>query len=413
MAGALVESLIAHAITTPSPIQAATIPDALARRDVAGEAPTGSGKTLAFGLPLLQLVDAARRAGPAGAPARIPIGLVVAPTRELARQIIRTLDPLATALGLRLHAVHGGVPFEPQIEALRQGVDVVIACPGRLLDLVEQGAADLGSVTTVVIDEADRLADMGFLPDVMRLLQLTSSGRQTLLFSATLAGPVEELVAATQQRSPVRHHVAAPDIVPVRHHLWVVANAGREALLADIARHCGPTVAFTNTRREADRVAAQVRRLGVEASLLHGGNDQHDRTRALDRFAAGTTRLMVATDVAARGLHVEGVACVVHHDLPTDPTDYVHRSGRTGRAGAVGTVVAFVDPAAIDRARRLVARVAAELPGDIVSDAEITEPDVLSLESAADRVAIDRELIAMGTMSRPGAVGTVKFSGRG
>lgn len=412
MAGALVEALIAQAITTPSPIQAATIPDALARRDVAGEAPTGSGKTLAFGLPLLQLVDAARRAGPAGAPARIPIGLVVAPTRELARQIIRTLDPLATALGLRLHAVHGGVPNESQIEALRQGVDVVIACPGRLLDLVEQGAADLSSVKTVVIDEADRLADMGFLPHVMRLLQLTSSGRQTLLFSATLAGPVEELVA-TQQRSPVRHHVAAPDIVPVRHHLWVVANAGRVALLADIVRHCGPTVAFTNTRGEAQRVAAQVRRLGVEASLLHGGNAQHDRTRALDRFAAGATRLMVATDVAARGLHVEGVACVVHHDLPTDPTDYVHRSGRTGRAGAVGTVVAFVDPAAIDRARRLVARVAAELPGDIISDAEITEPDVLSLESAADRVAIDRELIAMGTMSRPGAVGTVKFNGRG
>jgi superfamily II DNA/RNA helicase len=405
----LVAALAAASITTPSAIQVATIPDVLAGSDVSGEAPTGSGKTLAFGVPMLQRIAVLRAERNRRSSAAPPLALVVAPTRELARQILRTLEPLAAAVDLRLLAVHGGVPFEPQIEALATGIDILIACPGRLLDLHEQGYVQLGHTSVVVIDEADHLADMGFLPDVTALLALTSAERQTLLFSATLGGEVADLIDVAQ-RSPIRHDIAAPDMVPVRHHLWSVEADDRVGLLADIAEHCGPTVAFSNTRRGAEHIVDQLRRRGVTASLLHGGNAQDHRTLALDRFATGAARLLVATDVAARGLHVDGVACVVHVDLPTDPTDYVHRSGRTGRAGAVGTVVAFVDPAATDAARRFISRVAADPAGDIVGEVEITRPDVYALESAAERRAIDREIAAIEHLVRPGAVGAVKFS---
>lgn len=407
---ALVARLSESGIVVPSPVQVLTIPDALAGVDVAAQAPTGSGKTLAFGLPMIQCL-AARSTGPERAgreQASDPTGLVIAPTRELARQIGRTLQPLAATFGLRVHAVYGGVPFEPQIDAFRRGIDIVVACPGRLLDLIDQGHACLDAVTVLVIDEADRLADLGFLPDVDRLLQHTPPRRQTVVLSATLDGPVVDLLA-TAQRDPVHHHVSPSEQLPVRHHFWLVAPPDQVPLLADLADHCGPTIAFSNTRRRADHVGRQLARLGVRVSLLHGGNDQERRADALDRFANGESRVLVATDVASRGLHIDNVACVVHLELPTDASDYVHRAGRTGRAGAVGTVVAFIDPAADAPARRLLRRVAASFPGDMVDEAEFTAPQVFTLESAGDRVAIDHEMVALGTLIRPGAVGTVKF----
>ncbi len=399
---ALVARLSESGIVVPSPVQVLTIPDALAGVDVAAQAPTGSGKTLAFGLPMIQCL-AARSTGPG------PTGLVIAPTRELARQIGRTLQPLAATFGLRVYAVYGGVPFEPQIDAFHQGIDIVVACPGRLLDLIDQGHACLDAVTVLVIDEADRLADLGFLPDVDRLLQQTSPRRQTMVLSATLDGPVVDLLA-TAQRDPVRHHVAPSEQLPVRHHFWLVAPPDHVPLLADLADHCGPTIAFSNTRRGADHTGRQLARLGVRVSLLHGGNDQERRAEALDRFANGESQVLVATDVASRGLHIDNVACVVHLELPTDASDYVHRAGRTGRAGAVGTVVAFVDPEATAAARRLLRRVAANFPGDMVDEAEFTTPQVATLESVGDRVAIDHEMVALGTLIRPGTVGTVKFA---
>jgi len=335
----LCATLARRGIHEPFPIQAATLPDALAGRDVAGKAPTGSGKTLAFGL-----VIAARAATAARLEPRRPRALVLVPTRELAAQVQRELTAL---IDERAHgavaAIYGGVGYGPQRKLLTRGVSAVVACPGRLEDLLATGDVRLDAVDVVVLDEADRMADMGFMPAVRRLLDRTPDDRQTLLFSATLDGDVDKLVRQYQQ-SPAHHAVAGSedDQGDVVHHFWTVAREGRVGLTADIAKRAGSTIVFTRTRHGADRVTRQLAKFGVKAVAIHGRRTQAQRDQALRQFSTGRAPVMVATDVAARGIHVDAVGCVVHFDLPDDPKDYVHRSGRTGRAGASGTVVTLV-----------------------------------------------------------------------
>jgi superfamily II DNA/RNA helicase len=330
-----VAALAARGIVHPFDIQRVTIPDALAGRDVCGRAPTGSGKTIAFGLPLVARVG---RAKP-----RRPRALVLAPTRELAAQIQRDLEPLARARGRTVLSVYGGVGYEPQRRALRRGVDVLVACPGRLLDLVDQRAVDLGAIDFVVVDEADRMSDMGFLPSVRKLLAATAPDRQTLLFSATLDGDVAALVRDFQ-RDPARHEVGSGDLETpnAEHTFWRVERNERVAVAASVLAEHASAIVFVRTRRGVDRAAEQLGRAGLPTVALHGGHAQNKRDRALASFTRGTSRVLVATDVAARGIHVDGVECVIHFDVPEDAKTYVHRSGRTARAGADGRVLSFV-----------------------------------------------------------------------
>lgn len=331
----LVRALAKGNIVEPFPVQTVTIPDALAGKDVSGRAPTGSGKTLAFGLPLLTKVDRAN--------AYRPRALILAPTRELAEQIKRELVPLAQAVGRRVFAIYGGVGYGPQKGALRRGVDVLVATPGRLEDLIEQGSVDLRKVDIVVVDEADRMADMGFFPAVRRILDQTSKQRQTLLFSATLDGDVAVL-SRDYQRDPVRHEAGTvePETVDVRHHFWLVQHHDRVQHTADLIEAAGRSIVFTRTRHGADRLVKQLSKLGIDAVAMHGGRSQNQRTRALQSFSSGRSQALIATDVAARGIHIDAVASVIHFDPPGDSKDYLHRSGRTARAGATGTVVSLV-----------------------------------------------------------------------
>ncbi len=331
----LVQALAQRSVTEPFPIQAATIPDALAGRDVSGKAPTGSGKTLAFGLPLLTRVDRAER--------NRPKALILAPTRELAEQIKRELTPLARAARRSAFAIYGGVAYGPQKNALGKGVDVLVATPGRLEDLIEQRSVDLRGVNIVVVDEADRMADMGFLPAVRRILDQTARRRQTLLFSATLDGDIAVL-SRDYQRDPIRHEAGSvePETVDARHHFWLVQHHDRVRHTADLVEAAGRSIVFTRTRHGADRLAKQLGKLGVAAVAMHGGRSQNQRTRALGEFDTGRAQALIATDVAARGIHIDAVASVIHFDPPGDHKDYLHRSGRTARAGATGTVVSLV-----------------------------------------------------------------------
>ena len=327
--------LAQQGITSPFPIQAATIPDALAGRDVCGRAPTGSGKTIAFGVAVV--------AASAGSAPRRPRALVLVPTRELAAQVQGELTMLGGDQGKRTIAVYGGTAYGASRRALDRGVDVVVACPGRLEDLLAQGALSLRDVRTVVLDEADRMADMGFLPAVRRLLDQTSPERQVLLFSATIGREVESIIAQ-YQRDPVRHDVVADEssVGEVAHVFWRAERADRVPLTARLVTQHGKAVVFCRTRRGADRVARQLGAAGVSAVAIHGDRSQAQRERALSAFAHGRANALVATDVAARGIHVDDLPCVVHFDPPTDATDYLHRSGRTGRAGKTGTVVSLV-----------------------------------------------------------------------
>jgi superfamily II DNA/RNA helicase len=332
----LVACLERAGISAPFPIQVAVIPDALAGRDVTGRAPTGSGKTLAFGLPVVANLTAA-------AP-RKPTALVLAPTRELADQIATELRPLARSRRRDVVAVYGGVGYGAQKRALDGGASLVVACPGRLEDLLQMGAVSLADVHQVVVDEADRMADMGFLPAVRRILAQTRSDRQVLLFSATLDGAVGKLAGAVQ-RDPIVYEIgpAGPDVRAARHEFWMVERPDRAATTAALVDSLGSTIVFTRTRHGADRLARQLATLGVSAAPIHGGRSQPQRDRALKDFTGGSVAALVATDVAARGVHVDDVALVVHYDLPGDGATYVHRSGRTARAGASGVVVAFVE----------------------------------------------------------------------
>jgi superfamily II DNA/RNA helicase len=338
--------LEARGIAEAFPIQAAAIPDILAGRDVCGRAPTGSGKTLAFGVPIAARVGRARSLRPRA--------LVLAPTRELAAQICRELEPLLAVRRRTILAVYGGVGYAGQRRPLQAGVDVLVACPGRLEDLLQQGAVRLDEVEHVVVDEADRMADMGFLPAVRRLISLTPRERQVVLFSATLEGDVAKLVREFQ-RDPVRHDVAPrpSDAGKARHAFWTVEQDGRPALAHELVASAGPTIVFCRTRHRADRVARDLGRRGTAAAAIHGGRSQSQRDRALAAFAGGSIRALVATDVAARGIHVDDVACVLHYDPPADATTYVHRSGRTARAGSRGMVVSFVSRDDVAASRRL------------------------------------------------------------
>jgi superfamily II DNA/RNA helicase len=335
----LCATLARRGINEPFPIQAATLPDALAGRDVAGKAPTGSGKTLAFGL---TIADQAANAGQLTP--RRPRALVLVPTRELAAQVQRELTALIDERrDGPVVAIYGGVGYGPQRKLLARGVSAVVACPGRLEDLVGSGDVVLDKADLVVLDEADRMADMGFMPAVRRLLDVTPARRQTLLFSATLDGDVDKLVKH-YQHDPVRHEVAGSeeDTGEVDHLFWKTPREKRVALTADIVSRTGSAIIFTRTRHGADRVAKQLGQAGVKAVPIHGRRSQAQRDQALRQFSTGRAPALVATDVAARGIHVDGVGCVVHFDMPDDPKDYVHRSGRTGRAGATGIVVSLV-----------------------------------------------------------------------
>ena len=349
-------------ITDPFEIQAATMADALAGRDVCGRAPTGSGKTLAFGIPL---VVGVKRADP-----KRPRALVLAPTRELAEQISSELRFFAGSV--RVDVVYGGVGYGPQLKALRQGVDILVACPGRLEDLIEQGAVDLSAVDRVVLDEADRMADMGFMPAVRRLLDQTRRRRQTMLYSATLDGDVAKLTR-DYQHDPVRHEVGeeTPDITSAQHVFWKVAKPDRAAITAEAVNAAWPAIIFCRTRHGSDRLAKQLGRAGVDAVAIHGGRSQSQRTRALADFAQGRVQTLVATDVAARGIHVDGVAAVIHYDPPEDNKAYVHRSGRTARAGEGGVVLSLVQPDQMRDVRRVQRQVGI--------DEEIIDPDAAAL----------------------------------
>ena len=322
-------------ITSPLPIQTATIPAALAGRDICGKAPTGSGKTLAFGMPIVANMTQSRP--------RRPRALILVPTRELASQVHAVLGSLLGRDSQRVVSIFGGTGYRDQCRALHKGVNVVVACPGRLEDLIERGDVMLDDVTTVVLDEADRMSDMGFLPAVRRLLDQTAAQRQVMLFSATIGREVEAIIRS-YQHDPVRVNIetAEEEKSDVTHHFWKVDRADRVSITAKLVSQHGQAFVFCRTKRGADRVVRQLQAQGVRAVPMHGDRTQGQRERALDSFAKGKADALVATDVVARGIHVDDLPCVVHFDPPADHTDYVHRSGRTGRAGRTGTVVSLV-----------------------------------------------------------------------
>jgi superfamily II DNA/RNA helicase len=322
-------------LTSPFPVQRLCIPDALAGRDVCGKAKTGSGKTLAFGLPLVE------RVAPA-APKR-PTGLVLVPTRELAVQVTDVLRPLVAARDLRLVAVYGGAQMSKQIAALEAGAEIVVATPGRLIDLIDRKVADLADVGLVVLDEADRMADMGFMPQVEWVLRHIKGGHQTLLFSATLDGAIQGLVDR-YQRDPVFHEVGSPTqtVDKMAHRFLLVHEMDKHRVAAAISRSGSRCLVFTNTKRAADRLARQLDDVGVDVKAIHGDLRQEVRERALNRFSDGKLAVLVATDVAARGLDIDELDIVIQADPPPDPKTYLHRAGRTARAGAAGLAVTLV-----------------------------------------------------------------------
>jgi len=331
---ALAQALADEGKTSPFPIQEATLPEAIAGRDILGRGQTGSGKTLAFGLAMMS-----RLAGRTARPHR-PLGLVLAPTRELAVQISEVIAPLARTVNLNSQVVAGGMPYMRQIQALKRGVPIVVATPGRLMDLLDKGHIDLSEVEITVLDEADQMADMGFLPSVKEILALTKKDGQRLLFSATLDRDVDTLVKMFL-KNPITHSLENEKSTAGRmlHHILIMDQAHKDLISTQIAARDGRTIFFVRTKHGADKLAEKMLRAGVPVGVLHGGKSQGQRTRVLAAFKDGKTNALVATDVAARGIHVDGVSLVVHVDAPADHKDYLHRAGRTARAGESGTVV--------------------------------------------------------------------------
>ncbi len=379
---ALVTALAAGGVTSPFAIQSRALPDALAGRDVLGRARTGSGKTLAFGLPVLtRLAASGVRRTP-----NAPRSLVLVPTRELALQVAAVLTPLAAALGQRVATVVGGAPYGRQTDALNRGLDVLVATPGRLVDLIERRACRLDRVEATVLDEADYMADLGFLPVVTSLLEQTPATAQRLLFSATL----DRGVAALVQRfltEPAVHAVPAPtdEVATMTHRVFTVDRDDKLDVATLVASRPARTLFFVRTKHGADRLAKQLGRGGVEATAIHGNLGQGARQRALADFTDGRTRVLVATDVAARGIHVDDVDLVVHFDPPNDHKDYLHRSGRTARAGADGTVVALVQPEQLRDVQRLQA--AANVDA-VVETVHPSHPAVLDLARSGEPVIV-------------------------
>ncbi|WUD72233.1 DEAD/DEAH box helicase [Streptomyces sp. NBC_00510] len=340
MPAGLLKTLTAQGVTTPFPIQAATLPNSLAGRDLLGRGRTGSGKTLAFGLALL-----ARTAGLRAEP-KAPLALVLVPTRELAQQVTDALTPYATAVNLRMATVVGGLSMTKQAATLRRGVEVLVATPGRLNDLVEHGDCVLGSVDITVLDEADQMTDMGFLPQITRLIERVRPDGQRMLFSATLDGNIDRLVQRFLT-DPVVHSVdpSAGAVTTMEHHvLHVLDETDKKAVTTRIAARDGRVILFLDTKRSADRLAKRLLAVGVRAAALHGGRSQPQRNRTLEQFKNGQVTALVATNVAARGIHIDDLDLVVNVDPPMDHKDYVHRGGRTARAGGSGSVVTLVLP---------------------------------------------------------------------
>jgi superfamily II DNA/RNA helicase len=347
---ALVDVLAATGVGTPFPIQAAVLPDALAGRDILGRARTGSGKTLGFSIPLVaRLADGYTSAGR-------PRGLVLVPTRELASQVQDVLVPLARAVGLTVGTIFGGTPQRPQVAALHGRVDIIVACPGRLADLIDQGHCHLGDVEISVVDEADHMADLGFLPVVRRLLDATPGEGQRMLFSATLDSAVDVLVRRFLSQ-PAGHSVDPPAApVALVHHLLTIAPDDRGGVVAALARGNGRSLIFTRTKHGAHKLARLLAAAGVPATELHGNLAQNVRERNLAAFSSGAVRVLVATDIAARGIHVDGIELVIHADAPSEHKAYLHRSGRTARAGASGVVVTLQTRAQAGDVRALMSK---------------------------------------------------------
>ena len=357
-------SLENKGILKPFEIQKLTLADGLEGHDICGRAPTGSGKTIAFGIPL---IANSKRGEP-----KHPGSLILAPTRELAEQIFSELRTFAgkTKIGV----VYGGVGYGNQIKSLKQGIDILVACPGRLEDLIEQGFVNLSNVNHVVLDEADRMADMGFMPSVRRLLDQTNPKRQTFLFSATLDKDVAK-ITREYQTNPIRHEIGeeTPDIKSAHHLFWKVTNTNKTETTAEAINAVWPTIIFCRTRHGSDRLAKRLNKLGIHGVTIHGGKSQNQRSRALADFTKGRVQALIATDVAARGIHVDGVASVIHYDPPEDHKAYIHRSGRTARAGQSGVVLSFVAPDQKKKARRLQHKIDIDQP--------IMEPDIEILKT--------------------------------
>ena len=329
----IIQSLSERGINEPFPIQELTIPDALKLSDVCGKAKTGSGKTLAFGIPTIQnLAQSEIRT--------IPRGLILVPTRELATQVKEELDPLCLSKSLTVAAIYGGANIDEQIKNIQDGVDIVVATPGRMIDLLEREEIGLQSLEVVVLDEADRMADMGFLPQVEWILRRVQRKHQTLLFSATLDGVVNTLIQRYQDQ-PIMHEVETKEITveEMTHRFLHVHERDKVKVAAAIARPVSRTLIFSNTKAGCDRLVKKLLTEGIRAQAIHGDLRQNIREKALARFAAGKLPVLVATDVAARGIHVDGVEVVIHYDPPSDHKTYLHRSGRTARAGTDGLVV--------------------------------------------------------------------------
>jgi superfamily II DNA/RNA helicase len=372
----LIDVLAARAITDPFPIQIQTLPDTLAGRDVLGRGKTGSGKTLAFSIPLVSRLAGTKRR------ASHPSGLVLAPTRELASQITATLEPLAAAHNMRVTTIFGGVPQGKQVAALKSGVDIVVACPGRLEDLMKQRVISLDSVQITVIDEADHMADLGFLPGVTRILAATPSGGQRMLFSATLDNGVDKLVKRFL-RNEVLHSVDSADspVPAMTHHVFHVSGVqAKKELVHRLAAGSERRILFMRTKHQARKLAKQLTESGVPAVDLHGNLSQPARDRNLAAFSAGDVRVLVATDIAARGVHVDGIELVVHIDPPAEHKAYLHRSGRTARAGNSGDVVTVVLPEQRRETQALLRR----------AGIRVTPQDVTAESAAVDAVAGER-----------------------
>lgn len=323
-------------ITAPFPIQRQTIPDGLARRDVCGKAQTGSGKTLAFGLPIVDRIAKAK-------PFR-PLALVLVPTRELCSQVAAALEPFLRARSLALVTVYGGAPIKDQMARIERGVELVVATPGRLIDLIERQAVNLGDINTVVIDEADEMANMGFLPQVHGIMRHVASEAQVMLFSATLDQRVQSLINS-YLNDPVFHEVVSErqTVETSVHRFLEIHHMDKPKVVARISAGSERTLVFVQTKRNCDRVASDLQDLGVDAQAIHGDIPQYKRERTLDRLHSGRTTVLVATNVAARGIHVDGLDLVIHYDPPADGKTYLHRSGRTARAGNEGLVVTLVE----------------------------------------------------------------------
>ena len=374
----IVAGLLARDITSPFPVQAATLPDALQGHDICGKAPTGSGKTLAFGIALALKVEKSK-------PGR-PQGLVLVPTRELAAQVAKEVSMLCSGSDIRVAAVYGGAGYGPQVKAAR-AASIVVATPGRLEDLIKRRDLDLGAVALAVIDEADRMADMGFMPAVKRIMRAVSKNRQTLLFSATLDGDVDALIKEFQN-APKRHQIAAAENAgEIDHLFWNVGREDRTRMVAEIATHYERAIVFCRTKHGSDRLAKNLDSMGMSTCVIHGNRSQAQREKALEQFRRGKATVMVATYVAARGIHIDAVPVVIHFDLPEDPKDYIHRSGRTGRAGQKGVVISLID--------KSMRRSTGQLTKGMKFEVNYVDPDF--------------EAISLPTKPiRPGEIGTVK-----